>query len=286
MNVLVPCTALLFALAAWPLSVAAAPSPAPSPAPSSHPAERGNPCAKTSALKLTTSPVCTVAPGHVDMENDYTNTTSTHLDGRFGNSVTYPQTLLRFGTSNPDFDLEFSAPSEIGSTNGKMPAWGSSDLGFGAKYVLGETGPVDWSVKAGINLPTGTSPQFSSGNGEFFGDFNYSYDIDRTFSLVGTIEFAADSAYVTKVTPQSYFNFQPTVNLNVHLPGPSHLTLGYQYDSAVAPNAGGASQYYVGYNHAIGSLFSSGLTYGWAPSYPGIARLQYIEAGLSIYTKL
>ncbi len=56
-----------------------------------------------------TTGVCTVRTGHFDVETGYTNTTTTGTGG--GSSVIYPQPLIRIGTANPHFDLEFGPPS-------------------------------------------------------------------------------------------------------------------------------------------------------------------------------
>ncbi len=61
--------------------------------------------------------------GHFDLENGYTNTTTTGPGG--GSSALYPQSLLRIGTADPHLDFEFGFPSAETSSVGQADDHGS-----------------------------------------------------------------------------------------------------------------------------------------------------------------
>jgi hypothetical protein len=86
----------------------AAPSPSPPvTSPSPAPNAPSDPCG--SILSIVNRPtvstgVCTVRPGHVVLENGYTNTTTTGAGGG-GSSALYPQSVLRAGSFDPHLDF-------------------------------------------------------------------------------------------------------------------------------------------------------------------------------------
>ena len=117
-------------------------SPAPtapaSASPSPTPSAPSDPCG--SILSIVNRPtvstgVCTVRPGHVLLENGYTNTTTTGAGG--GSSALYPQSVLRVGTADPHLDFEFGFPSAETSSAGQPKVSGSTDISMATKYELG-----------------------------------------------------------------------------------------------------------------------------------------------------
>ncbi len=168
-----------------------------------------------------TTGVCTVRTGHFDVENGYTNTTTTGPGG--GSSANYPQSLIRIGTADPHFDFELGPPSYETSSVGTPPIGGSSDVSLGAKYELGYSSNADWGVNGVITFPTG-SHAFTAGNAQFTGNLNGAYTINSEFALAGTLSFNAFSALNAGGVPQSYFAFIPSLELTAALPGgPSQI---------------------------------------------------------------
>ena len=118
---------------------AASPSPAPSSAPNPIGPSLGpdDPCTSLAAIvgrPSVTNSVCTVRPNHVEIETGYLNTSTTSG----GNSVAFPQTLIRIGTAVPALELQV-APPGINRTNAGGATTGTTDAGAGLKYVFGYT---------------------------------------------------------------------------------------------------------------------------------------------------
>ncbi|HEY1429476.1 MAG TPA: transporter [Candidatus Tumulicola sp.] len=249
----------------------------PSPAPVATPSD---PC--SSLISIVNRPsfgtgVCTVRPNHVDLENGYTNLVT---DGG-ANTITYPQSLLRFGTFDPHLDFEVGPISENRSSSDGVGFGGMSDLSFGAKYELGYSAKALWGVNASFTVPTGT-PAFGSGNATFTGNFNWGYTLNSEFSMSGTLGFNALSGYNTGGVPQSYFAFTPTVALTAALPGgPSQISAEYAYFSSAGPNLGSKSFVDVFYQRDFGQHVQIDVEYGFQPSYVPGTRQHYVGAGIS-----
>jgi hypothetical protein len=265
------------------------PSPAPSPSASTAPSASATPSAPSdpcgSLLSIVNRPtfgtgVCTVRTGHVVLENGYTNLVTTGSGG--GNTATYPQSLIRIGTSDPHLDVEVGPISENHSSLGGVFASGSSDLAIGAKYELGYTSNADWGVNAVVSIPTGATA-FSAGNAQYTGNFNWAYTVNSEFGLPGTLGFNAFSAFVSAGIPQSYFAFTPTIELSAALPGgPSQISAEYAYFSKAGPALG--SKYFADfiYQRDFGQHVQLDVEYGFSPTLLNGQQQHYIGAGLSI----
>lgn len=261
----------------------AAPSTAsPPPSPSPSPGAPADPCG--SILSIVNRPtvstgVCTVRTGHVDLENGYTNTTTTGPGG--GSAVIYPQSLLRIGTADPHWDFEFAFPSAERSTAGDTTVSGTSDAGIATKYVLGYNANADWGVYGAITYPTG-SGAFTAGNPQFTGDFEGAYTINPEFSLAGTLSFNALSGTNPSGAAQSYLAFIPSLELSAALPGgPSQISAEYAYFSAAGPGLGGKSLLDFVYQRDFGAHVQMDVEYGFSPTLIGGQRQHYVGAGLS-----
>lgn len=258
----------------------ASPVTAPSPAPTTTPVP--DPCG--SLLSIVNRPtvstgVCTVRTGHFDLENGYTNTTTSGAGG--GSNANYPQSLLRIGTADPHFDIEFGLPSYETTSVGQPTVSGTSDVSLAAKYELGYSSNADWGLYGAITYPTG-SPAFTAGNAEFTGDFDWGYTINPEFSLAGTLSFNALSAANAAGTPQSYFAFIPSLELSAALPGgPSQLSAEYAYFSAAGPGLGSKSLIDFVYQRDFGNHLQFDAEYGFSPTVINGQKQHYIGAGLS-----
>ncbi len=103
-----------------------------------------------------------------------------------GNYVVYPQSLIRFGTFDPHFDLEFGAPSAARTSVGGSVVSGATDLSLGAKYELGYTSNFLYGVNAVVTVPSGTQG-FTAGNAQFSGNFNWAYTLNSVVGVAGTL---------------------------------------------------------------------------------------------------
>lgn len=260
----------------------APPSPAPTPATSPAPPAPADPCG--SILSIINRPtfgtgVCTVRTGHVALENGYTNLVTTGPGG--GNTATYPQSLIRFGTADSHLDLEVGPISENHSSVGGASAPGMSDLAIGAKYELGYTANADWGVNAVVTIPTGAIP-FGAGNAEYTGNFNWAYTLNSEFGVSGTLGFNALSAFVSAGVPQSYFAFTPTFELSAALPGgPSQVSVEYAYFSKAGPTLGSKSFVDFVYQRDFGLHVQFDVEYGFSPTPILEQKQHYVGAGLS-----
>ena len=273
-----------FAVTAAQAQTAPPPSPVPSASPSAGatPSAPSDPCG--SLLSIINRPtfgtgVCTVRTGHVALENGYTNLVTTGPGG--GNTATYPQSLIRFGTSDSHLDLEVGPISTNRSSVGGTLAGGLSDLTIGAKYELGYTSNADWGVNAAFTVPTGATA-FSAGNAQFTGNFNWAYTINSEFAMSGTLGFNAFSAFVSAGVPQSYFAFAPTIEFSAALPGgPSQISAEYAYFSKAGPTLG--SKYFVDfvYQRDFGQHVQFDVEYGFSPTVLNGQQQHYVGAGLS-----
>lgn len=226
-----------------------------------------------------TTGVCTVRTGHFDLENGYTNTTTTGVGG--GSNANYPQALIRFGTANPHVDLEISPPSYETTTVGVPFTTGSSDVSLGMKTELGYSANADWGANIVVAFPTG-SRAFTAGNTQFTGNFNGAYTINSEFSFAGTLSFNALSAINSAGSAQSYFAFIPSLELSAALPGgPSQITAEYAYYSAAGPGLGPKSLIDFVYQRAFGAHLLLDVEYGFLPNVINGQKQHYIGAGLS-----
>lgn len=274
--------AATFASAGIARAQGASATPAPAPSPTATPAAVPDPCG--SLLSIVNRPtfgtgVCTVRTGHVDVENGYTNLVTTGPGG--GNTATYPQSLIRIGTSDPHLDVEVGPIAENHSSLGGAFAAGLSDLAIGAKYELGYSANADWGVNAIVTIPTGATA-FSAGNAQYTGNFNWAYTLNSEFGVSGTLGFNAFSAFVSPNVAQSYFAFTPTIEFSAALPGgPSQISAEYAYFSKAGPALGSKSFLDFVYQRDFGQHVQFDVEYGFSPTVLLGQKQHYVGAGLS-----
>src|SRR5580700_4494223 len=260
----------------------ASPSPLSSPSPSvpATPNAPSDPCG--SILSIVNRPtvstgVCTVRPGHVVLENGYTNTTTTGAGGG-GSSALYPQSVLRAGSFDPHLDFEFGFPSAQTSSIGQPSVSGSTDISMATKYELGYSSSAMWGIYGAVTMPTG-SKAFTAGNAQFTGDLDGAYTINSEFSFAGTLSFNALSAANAAGLPQSYFAFIPSLELSAALPGgPSQLSAEYAYFSASGPALPSKSLIDFVYQRDFGGHVQFDVEYGFSPTPINGQKQHYLGA--------
>lgn len=124
----------------------------------------------------------------------------------------------------------------------------------------------------------GLSPQC---NAQYSGDLNWTYTLDPTWSLAGTVSANALSAYDAAGIAQSYFAWIPSIVLSASLPQSSSLFAEYTYYSRAAPNAGAKSLIDVGYTRDLGPNVQVDVEYGVSPTLLDAQTQHYVGAGLS-----
>jgi len=242
------CVAVLTALTVVPLGARSqTPPPAsPSPAPTSSPNPIGpalgnnDPCTSLSSIVTrpsVTNSVCTVRPNHLDVETGYFN--SSGASG--GNSVTYPQTLIRIGTKIPALELQIAPPQVERVSGGGAVVTGSTDVGAGLKYVFGYSPKFNWGGQAFFTVPTGTNG-FSAGGTNATYALNAGYTITPVFSLATTL---ATNSLTNGA--ERWSSFVPSLVLGASLPGSSGAFVEIAtFSNANGPASATRTQYLYG----------------------------------------
>jgi hypothetical protein len=252
-------------------------SPTPSPAPS-------DPCG--SILSIVTRPTvttstCNVRPGHLLVENGYTNTVTTGPGG--GVTVSYPQSFARLGVA-PHMEIALVPPSYNRSSAGGTIASGSSDMSFGGKWELGYTRNAIVGANIQVSAPTG-DPAFTAGGTQYTANLNWSYTFNQEFGAAGTIGFNSLAGRNLNGEFELYSAFIPSVLFTASLPGgPSELFAEYAYFSHTGPGLPGKSLIDFGYVRDFGANVQFDIEYGIQPTVINQQKLQYWGAGLSFMT--
>ena len=253
--------------------IGASPPPLPSPPP--------YPC--TNLLSVVTRPsvttsVCTVPSRAALIETGYTNTTLTGTGA--GNAINFPQAFLRIGSGDPKFEYEFTPPSIAVTNAGGSVTRGATDAGAGVKYVLGYSSNASWGINALATLPSGSS-QFTAGYAQYAANFNWTYTVNPTIGLAGTLGFNSLSGANAAGTPQRYLAFVPSLELTAAFPGNSEFFVEYTFFSASGPATGGRSLVDFGIARDIGQQFQLDIEGGIQPTTINGQRSHYVGAGIS-----
>ncbi len=254
------------------------PSPSPSPAPNPiGPALGANdPCTSLSAIvtrPTVSNTVCTVRPNHVLIETGYQNTTASGG----GNLVTYPQSLIRIGTSVPALELQIAAPGIARTSAGGVTTTGSTDAGAGLKYVFRYTPKFNLGGQVVVTAPTGTNG-FSAGGTQTTYALQAGYTLSSVFSIAG----AAQLQSLTNGA-QRWSSFVPSIVLSASLPNSTSLFGELaQFTNAVGPGTPTRTQFIFGANHDFGQRLQVDVEAGYSQTVT-TGKYRYIGAGLSSY---
>jgi hypothetical protein len=234
---------------------AAQPAPSPAPSPSAAPNPLGpafganDPCTSMSAIvgrPTVTNSVCTVRPNHVEIETGYLNATTSGS----GNTVSYPQAVIRIGTLIPALELQVVPPQIVRSSTAGPATTGSSDAGAGLKYVLGYTPKFNYGVQALFTAPTGTNGVSSNGTTSTYA-LNAGYTLSPVFSLATTL-----GAQSLTNGPQRWNSFVPSFVVTAALPNSSGIYAEIAtFSNANGPASPTRTQYIYGLYRDIGPRF-------------------------------
>jgi hypothetical protein len=232
---------------------------AASPSPSASPTPLPDPCG--SILSIVTRPtvttsVCTVRARHVLLETGYDNTTASGANG--GETPSFPQALLRLGTSDAHLEVDLGIPSH------------TNDGSLGAKYELGYSQNAVWGANVQVTLPA-ASPAFTSGVVTYTANVNWSYMLTSVFGLGGTVGFDA----------QNYAAFVPTLEATAALPHASQLFAEYAYFSRSGVMLGPHTVFDGGLYVGINPHVQIDIECGVQPSLLNGQRQHYVGAGLA-----
>jgi hypothetical protein len=256
---------------------AASPSPAPSSAPNPiGPAFGANdPCTSLAAIvgrPSVTNSVCTVRPNHVEIETGYLNTSA----AGGGNTVAFPQPLIRIGTAVPALELQI-APPGINRTNAGGAVTGTTDAGAGLKYVFGYTPKFNWGGQVFFTAPTGTNGFSANGTNSAYA-VNAGYTLTPVFSLGTTL--AANS--LTN-GPQRWSSFVPSLVLGVSLPNTTGLNAEIaRFSNANGPATPTRTQYLFAVYRDLGPRVQLDASFATSPT-AATGKYNAVGFGASFY---
>ncbi len=277
--------AAALAVALAPCAALAQAVPAPSPSPAAGPAPPGaigpalganDPCTSLAAIVTrpsVTNSVCTVRPNHVLIETGYQNTTA----AGGGNTVAYPQTLVRVGTAIPALELDVAPPSVARASGGGAVTSGPTDVGAGLKYVFGYTPKFSYGGQVFFTAPTGANG-FSAGGTQTTYALQAGYTLNSVFSLAATLQDQSLLAGGTR-----YSSFVPSLVLSAALPNATGLFAeAAQFTKALGPGTPTRTQYIVGAYRDFGQRFQLDAETGFSPT-TATGRYHYAGLGASYY---
>jgi hypothetical protein len=242
----------------------AEPTPAPSSAPNPiGPALGANdPCTSLAAIvgrPSVTNSVCTVRPNHIEIETGYLNTSASANSGG-GNTVAYPQTLVRIGTAIPALELQI-APPGINRTNASGVVTGTTDVGAGLKYVFGYTPKFSYGGQLFFTAPTGTNGFSANGTNASYA-LNAGYTLSPVFSLATTL---ATNALTNG--PQRWSSFVPSLVLGVSLPNATGLNAEIaRFSNANGPATATRTQYLFAVYRDLGPRVQIDASFATSPT--------------------
>jgi len=184
-----------------------------------------------------------VRPNHVEIETGYFNTTSPGA----GNTVTYPQTLIRVGTKIPALELQVAPPQIVRSSVNGPATTGVSDVGAGLKYVFGYTPKFNYGGQVFFTAPTGTNGVSANGSTAIYA-LNAGYTLSPVFSVATTLQ----SQSLTNGA-QRWSSFVPSLVVSASLPNTTGVYAEItQYSEANGPGTPTRTQYIYGVYRGIG----------------------------------
>ena len=259
-----------------PPAPAASPSPSPAPNPIGPAFGANDPCTSIAALVTrpsVTNSVCTVRPNHVLVETGYQNVSG---EGG-GNTVTYPQTLIRVGTAIPALEFDVTPPQIMRGNPGGVVTIASTDVGAGLKYVFGYTPKFNYGGQVFFTAPTGLNGGSADGSTASYA-LNAGYTLSSVFSLAGTVT-------VQSVTngAQRWSSVVPSLVLGVTLPNATGLNLEMaEFTHANGPGTPARTQYLLGVYRDIGPRVQLDTSFAFSPT-GATRRYRYVGFGASFY---
>lgn len=254
-------------------SSSAAPSAAPNPI--GPPLGNDDPCTSLAAIvgrPSVTNSVCTVRPNHAEIETGYLNTSASGG----GNTVAFPQALIRIGTAIPALELQI-APPGINRTNAGGVTTGTTDAGAGLKYVFGYTPKFSWGGQAFFTAPTGTNGFSANGTNAAYA-LNAGYTLSPVFSLATTL---ATNSLTNG--PQRWSSFVPSLVLGVALANATGLNAEIaQFGHANGPGTATRTQYLFAVYRDVGARVQLDASFATSPT-AATGKYDAVGFGASFY---
>jgi hypothetical protein len=234
-----------------------------------------DPCTSLAAIvgrPSVTNSVCTVRPKHLEIETGYLNTSAR----TGGNTVAFPQALVRIGTAIPALELQI-APPGINRSNSGGIATGTTDAGAGLKYVFGYTPKFSWGGQAFFTAPTGSNGFSANGTNATYA-LNAGYTLNSVFSLATTL---ATNSLTNG--PQRWTSFVPSLVLGVSLPNATGLNAEIaQFSNANGPATPARTQYLFAVYRDVGARVQLDASFATSPT-AATGKYNAVGFGASFY---
>jgi hypothetical protein len=271
---------VLVPLGAWAQSTTPAPTTSPSPIPTAA-AGPSDPC--TSLLALVNRPTvttgsCVFKRGRGDLETGYTNTVTTGTGGAV--TVAYPQAFVRVGINVRNVELDITPPSVERMSVPGGTVTGPADAAYGAKWEIGYTSKMLYSVNAVATVPTGARA-FTAGGSSYTGNLNASYTLSPEFGLSATLGFQSLAASAPNFAVERTGVFIPSLVLTAAVPGSAQLFGEVANFSHAGVGLPARTLYDFGFQKQFGSHWQVDLETGFAPNPAAGQRLHYLGFGIS-----
>jgi hypothetical protein len=264
-----------------PAAAHAQATPTPSPTPSAAPSQyfpalgTNDPCTSLSAIvtrPTVSNSVCTVRPNHVLVETGYQNTSASGG----GNTVVYPQSLIRVGTAVPALEFDLAPPSAARTNIGGVTT-GTTDIGAGLKYVFGYTPKFNYGGQIFVTAPTGVNG-FSAGGTQTTYALQAGYTLSPVFSVTGVTQMASLTNGAARWT-----SFIPSLVLGASLPNSTGLFAEIaQFSHAIGPATPTRTQYILGAYRDLGQRLQLDASVGISPTV-ATGKYHYLSFGASYY---
>ncbi|MEA2719993.1 MAG: hypothetical protein QOJ39_1857 [Candidatus Eremiobacteraeota bacterium] len=211
-------------------------------------------------------------PNHVLIETGYQNTS--FAGG--GNAVTYPQTLIRVGTTIPALELDI-APPGISRTNTGGITTGTTDVGAGVKYVFGYTAKLNYGGQVFFTAPTGLNGVSAEGTTSSYA-LNAGYTLSPVFSLAAT----ATAQSLTNGA-QRWPAFVPSLVLGASLPNSTGVGAEIaQFTHANGPGTATRTQYLASIYRDFGQRIQIDASFAFSPT-AATGKYRTVGVGASFY---
>jgi hypothetical protein len=219
---------------------------------------------------------CAVPKNHTLIEAGYSNFSV----NKYGHAATYPNSIIRIGTSVQGLELDYVPPTFERVSPAFGQRTGVTDMGGGLTYQLPTgTSAFRATVNGTVYAPT-ADPYFGSRTGS-----NYQYGLNLgttlgTFSINGTVGFQST---IDPLTLMRFQSFVPSLSLADQLgfgSRPGALFVEAARYSRIDPFGNPEMLYTAGYKQPVADRASLDAEYSTSPNVLG-ERAHSVGAGFS-----
>ena len=234
-----------------------------------------------------TTSACTVDSNHILIESGF-QAESAMAASPYA-TQTYPNAVIRIGTTVPHLELDVTPPSAIRSAGMTF----ASDAAFGVKYLMSYAATFAYGVNILLTVPTGSDATASnnpnalgSSNGHgYIGNVNFQGAIGKVVGYGGTLSFNSLAFPVSPSVTARYVSFVPSLDVTFTLSGTTLFVEGYLQSHGEGPGTATHSWFDAGVTKDFGKTqydVEFGVSNGVRPM-TGMTpiRRRFVGAGVS-----